>query len=123
MGLHKAPQSEPRSTKSIVLIGSMAGYCGAEANVEYTTTKFGIRGLLRGLRKQLAGLGVRLNAVAPFYVATPMTEQAQIPALKQSGIPIATIDHVTEAVARLATDEDAFGDISLRFVQEMLLLT
>jgi 5'-hydroxyaverantin dehydrogenase len=106
LGLHKNPKPEP--TKSIVLIASLAGYCGAEGSVEYTTTKYGVRGLLRGLRKQLTGMNVRLNAVAPFYVETPMTEQA-VPVLKQLGIPVAPIEHVTEAVARLATDEDAFG--------------
>ena len=31
------------------------------------------------------------------------------PVLKELGIPIATTEHVTEAVARLATDEDAWG--------------
>lgn len=109
MGLHNAKEGGgSKLTKSIVLIASLAGYCGAEGSVEYTTTKFGVRGLLRGLRKQLAGLGVRLNAVSPFYVETPMTEHA-VPVLKQLGIPIATVEQVTEAVARLATDEDAYG--------------
>jgi 5'-hydroxyaverantin dehydrogenase len=109
LGLHNNLKPEP--TKSIVLIASLAGYCGAEGSVEYTTTKFGVRGLLRGLRKQLAGMNVRLNAVAPFYVDTPMTEQA-IPVLKQIGIPIATAEQVTEAVARLSTDEHAYGEFS-----------
>ena len=109
MGLHKAPEGGPKPAKSIVLIASLAGYCGAEGSVEYTTSKFGVRGLLRGLRKQLAGLGVRLNAVSPFYVETPMTTHA-VPVLKQVGIPIATADHVTEAVARLATDDAAYGE-------------
>ena len=109
MGLHKAPDGGPKPTKSIVLIASLAGYCGAEGSVEYTTSKFGVRGLLRGLRKQLAGLGVRLNAVSPFYVETPLAAHAT-PALREAGIPIASIDHVVEATARLATDEDAYGE-------------
>jgi 5'-hydroxyaverantin dehydrogenase len=123
MGLHKAPEGGPKPTKSIVLIASLAGYCGAEGSVEYTTTKFGVRGLLRGLRKQLAGLGVRLNAVSPFYVDTPMTVHA-IPVLKEVGIPVATTEHVTEAVARLATDENAYGEVasSVRAVTVDLLV-
>jgi 5'-hydroxyaverantin dehydrogenase len=123
MGLHKSPEGGPKPTKSIVLIASLAGYCGAEGSVEYTTTKFGVRGLLRGLRKQLAGLGVRLNAVSPFYVDTPMTVHA-IPVLKQVGIPVATTEHVTEAVARLATDENAYGEAasSIRAVTVDLLV-
>lgn len=109
MGLHKAPEGGPKPTKAIVLIASLAGYCGAEQSVEYTTTKFGVRGLLRGLRKQLAGLGVRLNAVSPFYVETPMTEEAS-KILKSVGIPMAEIQPIADAVARLATDEDAYGE-------------
>lgn len=108
MGLHRASENGAKPAKTIVLIASLAGYCGAEGSVEYTTTKFGVRGLLRGCRKQMAGLGVRINAVSPFYVETPMTKDA-VPALKQAGIPIATVEHVTEAVARLATDESAYG--------------
>lgn len=107
MGLHKGPSSSGR-TKTVVLIGSLAGYCGAESSDEYTTTKFGVRGLLRGLRKQAAGLGVRLNLVAPFYAETPMTHLAA-PVLKEVGIPMCTIAQVVGAVAILATDEDAWG--------------
>ena len=107
LGLHKTPKPEP--AKSIVLVSSLAGYTGAEGSVEYTTTKFGIRGLLRGMRKQLAGMNVRLNAVCPFYVDTPMTGHA-IPVLQQLGIPVTAVGQVVEAVARLATDESAYGE-------------
>ena len=37
-----------------------------------------------------------------------MTKHA-VPVLKQVGIPIATTEHVTEAVARMSTDENAWG--------------
>ena len=108
MGLHKAVQGGSKPAKSVVLIDSLAGYCGAEGSVEYTASKWGVRGIFRGLRKQLAGMGVRINSVAPFYVETPMTTQVA-PALKQAGIPLTTVDSVVEAVVRLATDDAAFG--------------
>ena len=108
MGLHKPDAAKRRPTKAVILIASIAGYSGGPP-AEYVASKFGVRGLLRGLRKQLAGLGVRLNAIAPFYVETPLTAQT-IPAFKQQGIPIATSAAVTEAVARLSTDEEAYGE-------------
>lgn len=110
MGLHKAPEGGPRPPKAIILTASLAGYCGAEGSVEYTATKFGVRGILRGFRKQMATLGVRLNAIAPFYVDTPMTTFA-MPVLRQAGIPVSTVEHVVEAAARLATDDDAWGEL------------
>ena len=106
MGLHKGPSAD--RPKTVILIGSLAGYCGAESSDEYTTSKFGVRGLLRGLRKQAAGLGVRLNLVAPFYAETPMTTLAAS-VLKSVGIPMVTVDQVVGAVAILATDEDIWG--------------
>lgn len=66
MGLHKSETAT--APKSIVLIDSLAGYCGAEGCVSYTAAKFGVRGILRGLRKHAAAVGVRVNSVCPFYV-------------------------------------------------------
>lgn len=66
MGLHKSGAAT--SPKSIVLIDSLAGYCGAEGCVSYTAAKFGVRGFMRGLRKHAAASGVRVNSVCPFYV-------------------------------------------------------
>ena len=67
MGLHKSGAAAT-VPKSIVLIDSLAGYCGAEGCVSYTAAKFGVRGFLRGLRKHAAAVGVRINSVCPFYV-------------------------------------------------------
>ncbi|PIA94301.1 5'-hydroxyaverantin dehydrogenase [Cercospora beticola] len=106
MGLHKSGTAP--SPKSIVLLDSLAGYCGAEGCVSYTAAKFGVRGFMRGLRKHAAAVGVRVNSVCPFYVDTPMTA-ALVPALQAAGIPVASIDHVLEAMARAATDEAAWG--------------
>lgn len=36
---------------------------------------------------------------------------ALVPALEASGIPVASLDHVVEAIARAATDEAAWGTL------------
>ena len=109
MGLHApAPADSTAPKKAIILIGSLAGYSGAELSTEYTVAKWGIRGLLRGARKQLASLNVRLNLVAPFFVDTPLTAHL-VPTFKEMGVALAALAQVTEAVARLATDESAWG--------------
>lgn len=72
MGLHKSGTAA--SPKSIVLLDSLAGYCGAEGCVSYTAAKFGVRGFMRGLRKHAAAVGVRVNSVCPFYVDVSLVE-------------------------------------------------
>ena len=57
---------------SIVIISSSAGLKGVPHLSDYVTTKTGVFGLARSLANELAHRGVRVNAIAPGTVNTPM---------------------------------------------------
>jgi NAD(P)-dependent dehydrogenase (short-subunit alcohol dehydrogenase family) len=57
---------------SIVSISSIAGRTGFSQRVSYCAAKAGIEGLTRALAVEWAKKGVRVNAVAPGHVLTPM---------------------------------------------------
>ena len=57
---------------SIVSISSIAGRTGFSQRVSYCAAKAGIEGLTRALAVEWAKRGVRVNAVAPGHVLTPM---------------------------------------------------
>jgi 3-oxoacyl-[acyl-carrier protein] reductase len=61
---------------SIVLIASTAGQRGEAGHSHYAATKGAIISLTKSLATELAPAGVRVNCVAPGWVATPMTSQA-----------------------------------------------
>jgi len=63
------------SGASIVNVGSVAGLT-AHYTAAYTASKWGLRGLTRVAAMELGPRGIRVNAVHPGYIETPMTASA-----------------------------------------------
>lgn len=57
---------------SIVNVASAAGLVGVAYNAAYCAAKFGVVGLTRSMALEFASRGVRVNAVCPGMVNTPM---------------------------------------------------
>lgn len=94
----------------IINMSSQMGHVGAANRTVYCMTKHAIEGLTKAMAVELAPWGVRVNAVAPTYIETPMTQPflASEEFRKQvvAKIPlgrIGTIDEVVAAVTFLAS--------------------
>jgi 3-oxoacyl-[acyl-carrier protein] reductase len=58
----------------IIGLSSMAGIAGNRGQTNYATTKAGMIGLTQALAPSLAEKGITINAVAPGFIETKMTE-------------------------------------------------
>ena len=70
---HLTPLMGPGA--SIVTVGSVAALTG-HYPIAYTTSKWALRGLTRAAATELGPRGIRVNAVHPGFVETPMTASA-----------------------------------------------
>jgi NAD(P)-dependent dehydrogenase (short-subunit alcohol dehydrogenase family) len=100
---------------SIVLLSSQIGIIGHPRAAAYAASKAALNGLVRALAVELAGSGVRANAVAPGPIATPMTEAARADRSRSeallASIPLARFgrpEEVAAAVAFLLSDAASF---------------
>jgi 3-oxoacyl-[acyl-carrier protein] reductase len=94
---------------SIVLISSIVGLVGAAGQAAYAASKAGLIGLAKSTAKELGSRNVRVNAVAPGYIETAMTDALPPEAKARflSGVPLGrlgTPEEVSGAVAFLCSD-------------------
>jgi len=75
-----------RGSGSIVNVSSVSGVYGNIGQVNYSAAKAGLIGITKTLSKELGKKGIRVNAVAPGFIKTPMT----------AGLPQKILDLMTE---------------------------
>lgn len=99
---------------SIINMASILGQVGYAGSTAYVAAKHGVVGLTQTAAWEHAGDGIRINAVGPGFIATPLLEKMDAKvratlegrhALKRLGLP----EEVAALVAWLASDDASFA--------------
>ena len=71
-----AKKMVPRGKGCIIMISSMASQYGIPKVVAYSASKSAVEGMTRAMAVELSPLGVRVNCIAPGFIATEMSAKA-----------------------------------------------
>ncbi len=97
-----------RENGRIVCVSSMSGIAGNSGQTNYATSKAGVIGMVEALTPELAKRGATINAVAPGFIETQMTDAMPIAireagrrmnSMSQGGLPV----DVAETIAWFAS--------------------
>jgi 3-oxoacyl-[acyl-carrier protein] reductase len=107
-----------RRSGAIVNMSSIVGVHGNAGQTNYAASKAGLLGLTKSLAKELGSRGIRVNAIAPGYIATELTDALPDAAREAilSATPLGRLGEpsdVARAVRFLVSDAAAFvtGDV------------
>ena len=96
---------------SIVNMSSQMGHVSGPKRSVYSMNKFGMEGLTKGMALELAKFNIRVNAIAPTFVVTPMTKKflkdKKFKREMLNSIPLgrfAEMSEISSAVVFLASD-------------------
>ena len=97
----------------IISISSVVGFTGNPGQVNYCASKSGITGFTKSLALEVASRGITVNAIAPGYITSAMTDKLSDPQRDSiiSNIPVGRIgkpSDISNAVLFLAKEEASY---------------
>lgn len=97
----------------IINISSVVGVCGNAGQINYSASKAGIIGMTKSMAKELSARRINVNAVAPGFIKTDMTQELDAGILKnaEQQIPLKRLGEATDianTVCFLASDKASY---------------
>jgi 3-oxoacyl-[acyl-carrier protein] reductase len=110
---HATPIMMKQRRGRIINMSSVVGVAGNAGQINYAASKAGVIGMTKSAAKELASRGITVNAIAPGFIQTDMTDALSDKVKEEllSGIPLKRLgqaDEVAELAAFLASESASY---------------
>jgi 3-oxoacyl-[acyl-carrier protein] reductase len=110
---HATPIMMKQRKGRIINMSSVVGVAGNAGQINYAASKAGVIGMTKSAAKELASRGITVNAIAPGFIQTDMTDALSDKVKEEllSGIPLKRLgqaEEVAELAAFLATESASY---------------
>jgi len=105
---NRQPEEEGRD-RCLIMKGSLASYLDLPGAVQYNMSKWSIRAFVNCIRRSGWQNGIRVNLIAPWFIATPILSKEAVAHLSGKGVEFAAEQDSAAAVVKVACDKSING--------------
>jgi 3-oxoacyl-[acyl-carrier protein] reductase len=110
---HATPIMMKQRSGKIINMTSIVGVAGNAGQMNYAASKAGVIGMTKSAAKELASRGITVNAIAPGFIQTDMTDALSDKVKEEllSGIPLkrlGQVEEIADLAAFLASDSASY---------------
>lgn len=112
LAVHYLSRNTLGSDRCLIMTASLAGYLDQPGSPQYCGAKWGVRGLMRSLRRTCPKYDMRVNIIAPWFIKTQIISEQVADVLMSKGIVFAEKEDAGKAVLHLASDRSFNGEFT-----------
>lgn len=105
---NRQPEDSSRD-RCLIVKGSLAAYLDLPGAPQYNMSKFAMRAYVDCIRRTAWQKSIRVNLIAPWFIATPILSKEAVAHISGSGIELATEEDAAAAVVKVACDKSING--------------
>ncbi|KAK5172921.1 uncharacterized protein LTR77_003043 [Saxophila tyrrhenica] len=109
LAVHYLSRNPPDHDRCLIMTASVAGYLDQPGSPQYNASKWGVRGIMRSLRRTMPTQSMRVNIIAPWFTKTNIIADDVIDRLESKGIDFATKGDAASAVLHFASERSING--------------
>lgn len=118
LAIHYCSRNGEGNDRVLIMTSSLAGYLDQPGSPQYCSSKWGVRGMMRSMRRTMPPMGMRVNIIAPWFIRTRIMSDEVQKRVEDRGIVFAAKEDAAAAVLHMASNPAINGKSSSKHLSD-----